>query len=408
MSDVTDTHAGREGQKGDVFIRLEKKTSGGLSISFTSSVAGTFGDHIRDALHGTLEALAIEHAALEAKDRGALDYVIRARVEAAARRLFEVPEPGHFPESKITPGVPRMDRLRRTRLYLPGNNPDLMINAGLFGADCVILDLEDSVAPAEKDAARLLVRNTLLCIDFGGAERVVRINPLSTEYGASDIDMIVPARPDTILIPKCDGASDVKEVEKLVAAAEKRNEIKHPILLMPLIETAKGILHAYEIGAASTRVVALCFGAEDFTADIGVERTKEGRESFVARSLLVLGAKAAGVQAIDTVFSDVRDEEGLVASTEEAKALGFEGKGVIHPGQIEPIHRVFSPTPERIEYAKKVVTSIEEARGKGSGVATIGSKMIDAPIEMRARKILRLAEVLGLLEQGDEQSGGGS
>lgn len=408
MSDVTGTHVGTEGQKGDIFVRLEKKKSGGLSVSFTSSVEGTFGDHIRKALHGTLEALGIEHAALEAKDRGALDYVIRARVEAAARRLFDVPGPGQPPEWKITPGTPRKERLRRTRLYLPGNNPDLMINAGLFGADCVILDLEDSVAPAEKDAARVLVRNTLRCIDFGNAERVVRINPLSTAYGETDIEMIVPARPDTLLIPKCDGAADIIEVEKRVAAAEKLHKIKEKILLMPLIETAKGILNAYAIGAASERVVALCFGAEDFTADIGVERTKEGRESFIARSLLVLGAKAAGVQAIDTVFSDVRDEEGLVESTREAMALGFEGKGVIHPGQIEPIHHVFTPTPERIEYAKKVVAAIEDARERGSGVATIGSKMIDAPIETRARKILRLAEALGLLDQDNEQSGGGS
>ncbi len=408
MSDVSGIHVGTEGQKGDIFIRLEKKKSGGLSVSFTSSVGGTFGAHIEAALRGTLEALGVENAALEAKDRGALDYVIRARVEAAARRLFDVAEPGHLPESKVTPGAPRKDRLRRTRLYLPGNNPDLMINAGLFGADCVILDLEDSVAPADKDAARVLVRNALCRIDFGDAERIVRINPLSTEYGKPDIEMIVPARPDTLLIPKCDGASDVVEVEKLVAAEEKRHGIEHKILIMPLIETAKGILNAYEIGAASERVVALCFGAEDFTADLGVERTKEGRESFVARSLLVLGAKAARVQAIDTVFSDVRDEEGLVESTREAMALGFEGKGVIHPGQIEPIHRVFSPTPQRIEYAGKVVAAIEDARERGSGVATLGSKMIDAPIETRARKILRLAEALGLLEQDTEQSGGGS
>ena len=408
MSDVTSIHVGTEGQKGDIFVRLEKKKSGGLSVSFKSSVEGTFGDHIRNALHGTLEALGVEHAVLEAKDRGALDYVIRARVEAAARRLFEVTGPGCLPDWKIKPGAPRKDRLRRTRLYLPGNNPDLMINAGLFGADCVILDLEDSVAPAEKDSSRVLVRNTLRCIDFGKAERIVRINPLATEYGKADIEMIVPALADTLLIPKCEGASDVKEVEKLIAAEEKKHGIKHKILIMPLIETAKGILNAYEIGAASKRVVALCFGAEDFTADIGVARTKEGRESFVARSLLVLGAKAAGVQAIDTVFSDVRDEEGLVESAQEAMALGFEGKGVIHPGQIEPIHRVFSPTPERIEYAKKVVAAIEEARERGSGVATIGSKMIDAPIEIRARKILRLAEALGLLEQDTEQPGGGS
>ena len=287
---------------------------------------------------------------------------------------------------------------------MPGNNPDLMRNGGLYGADSVILDLEDSVSPGEKDAARILVRNTLLTIDYFDCERIVRINPLSTEYGADDLEMIVPYGVDTILVPKCECADDIKSVEKIIAGLEKKHSLGYEVLIMPLIETAKGILNAFEIGAASSRVVALCFGAEDFTADIGAERTKKGTESFTARSMLVLGAKAAGVQVIDTVFSDVKDEEGLIASTKEAMALGFEGKGVIHPAQIKPIHAVFSPTPERIEYANKVVAAIEKARSEGSGVATIGSKMIDAPIEKRARKILRLAEALGLLE--DERGGG--
>ncbi|MCK4236048.1 MAG: citrate lyase subunit gamma, partial [Candidatus Krumholzibacteria bacterium] len=342
MSEQKETSAGRAEQKGDIFVRLKKKESGGLSVQFKSSVESMFGDQIRGSIEGTLKSLGIEHAELEAVDRGALDYVIRARVESAARKLYKVVEPGCLPERKGKPGVPRRKRLRRTRLYLPGNNPDLMLNAGLFGADCVILDLEDSVAPQEKDAARVLVRNTLLSVQFGDAERIVRINPLATEYGRHDIEMVVPVGLDTVLIPKCSDASDVKDVEKLVLDVEKRNKIKEPVLFMPLIETARGVLNAYEIASASERVVALCFGAEDFTADIGTERTKEGQESFVARSLIVLGAKAAGVQAIDTVFSDVADTEGLIKSTKEAMALGFEGKGVIHPGQIEPIHNVFA------------------------------------------------------------------
>jgi len=151
--------------------------------------------------------------------------------------------------------------------------------------------------------------------------------------------------------------------------------------------------------------VAMCWGAEDLSADLGVERTKEGRESFVARGLVILAAKAAGAQPLDTVFSDVRDTAGLIESTKEAIALGFEGKGVIHPGQIEPIHGVFAPTAERIDYARKVVAAIEKARAKGSGVASLGSKMIDAPIEARARKILELAEALGLISTKKEGGG---
>jgi citrate lyase subunit beta/citryl-CoA lyase len=397
MNNVLEARAGREGKKGDCSVHLVRTDSGGVSIEVASTAGDMFAENIRADAKRALDCLGIEHCRLAVDDAGALDYVIQARVEAAARRLWPVEGPGCLPVTRVEYGPPRRERLRRTRLYMPGNNPDLMRNGGLFGADCVILDLEDSVSPAEKDAARVLVRNTLLCVDYFGCERIVRINPLSTEYGEADLEMIVPCGVDTILIPKCESAGDVRGVEEIVSRIEKEHGIGHEVLLMPLIETARGVLGAFEVAGASERVVALCFGAEDFTADIGAERTREGTESFTARSLIVLGAKATGIQAIDTVFSDIADEEGLVASTEEAMALGFEGKGVIHPAQIAPVHKVFTPSPERIEYAKKVVAAIEKARSEGSGVATIGSKMIDAPIEARARKILRLAEALGLL-----------
>lgn len=399
MSDLKKTRVGREESKGDLAVMIRKSGGSENSYKIESKVEHLFGEQIEATVKESVESLGISGCEIEVTDEGAFDYVITARIEAAARRLFDIEEPGLLPELKVKPGKPVKERLRRSRLYMPGNNPALMLNGGLFGADCVILDLEDSVAPAEKDAARVLVRNTLMAIDFGGAEKIVRINPLSTEYGEPDIEMVVPARPDTLLIPKCEVADDVVAVEKILQKIEKKSGIKDEIFLMPLIETAAGILNAREIAASSPRVVALCFGAEDFTADMGIERTREGRESFVARSLLVLGARAAGVQAIDTVFSDIGDTEGLIESTKEAMALGFEGKGVIHPAQIKPVHSVFAPSPERIEYAKKVINAIEEARKRGSGVATLRSKMIDAPIETRARKIMNLAEALGLIEK---------
>ncbi|MBN2071060.1 MAG: citrate lyase subunit gamma [Candidatus Krumholzibacteriota bacterium] len=397
MVSKNEARAGRDEKKGDLSIILKLKERGGISVNVDSTVGDLFGAKIAERVEKTLINLGVGDAEIEVADMGALDYVIQARVETAVRRLKEV-EKSDLPKNTIKYGPPVRDRLRRTRLYMPGNNPDLMRNGGLYGADCLILDLEDSVSPIEKDSARILVRNTLHTIDFGAAERIVRINPLSTPYSREDLEMIVPVRPDTILIPKCETASDVADVAAIIDRIEQENGIKEKTLLMPLIETAKGILNAFEIASASDRNVALCFGAEDFTADIGVERTREGAETFVARSLLVLGAKAARVQAIDTVFSDFKDEEGLVKSTEEAMAIGFEGKGVIHPSQIDPVHRVFTPTKERIEYARKVVAAIESAREKGSGVASIGSKMVDAPIEIRARKILRLAGALGLLD----------
>jgi citrate lyase subunit beta / citryl-CoA lyase len=405
MAELTETQVGRTEQKSDIFLILRKRSSGGVSIQLKSSVQDLFGDKIRGSIERTLGELGVNDAEVIVEDLGALDFVIRARVEAAARRLAAIKEPGILPERAAPVRAPKRERLRRTRLYLPGNNPDLMLNAGLFGADEIILDLEDSVAPAEKDSARVLVRNTLMAVDFGEAEKLVRINPLETPYGRADIEMVVPAAPDMLLIPKCNEAKDIADVEALVSAVEKKYSFKHKILFMPLIETARGVLNAYEIAKASDRVVAMCWGAEDLSADLGVERTKEGRESFVSRGLVILAARAAGVQPLDTVFSDIRDTAGLIESTKEAIALGFEGKGVIHPGQIEPIHKVFAPTPERIEYAQKVIAAIEKARAKGSGVAALGSKMIDAPIEARARKILKLAEALSLIKPKKEGDG---
>ena len=269
MSEDREIFVGRSEQKSDLYIRMKRKSSGGLDLQMKSSVGAMFGKGIRRTLEEAAAALGVTKGEIEVDDRGALEYVIQARMEAGARRLYEVKEPGLLPERKAPGPRPVKDRLRRTRLYLPGNNPDLMLNAGLFGADCVILDLEDSVAPAEKDAARVLVRNTLLSVDFGAAERIVRINPLSTEYGLRDLEMIVPAGPETILVPKCDEASDIERIDEIMTEIEKKHHIEEKTLIMPLLETAKGALNAYQIASASDRVVALCFGAEDFTADIG-------------------------------------------------------------------------------------------------------------------------------------------
>ena len=283
------------------------------------------------------------------------------------------------------------DKLRRSRLYMPGNNPYLSQNAFLFGADCIILDLEDSVPPSEKFSSRILVRNILKNVDFGDAEKTVRINPLSSPFGRDDIEEIVPAEPDAIFIPKAETADDVRIVDEIVAEVKAKHNIDKEIFYMPIIESAKGVWNAFEIASATENVVLLAFGAEDFTRDIGAQRTRDGREQFVARSLVVLGAKAAGVQASDTVWSDIEDVEGLRKSTIEAKELGFDGKGAIHPSQVEIINELFSPTPEEIDYAKKVIAAFEEAKARGDGVIAIGRKMIDAPIVARAQRIIKMA-----------------
>jgi citrate lyase subunit beta/citryl-CoA lyase len=287
------------------------------------------------------------------------------------------------------------ERLRRSRLYLPGNEPKFYVNAGLHEPDGVILDLEDSVAPAEKNAARCLVRNALRAVDFHGAERMVRIN--QGERGLADLDWVVPHHCQLVLIPKVEDQAQVTAVAERCAELRAEHGLDHEILLMPIIESALGAWRAYEIAAAHPDVVALAIGLEDYTADIGTQRTLEGHESFWARAQVINGAKAAGVQPIDTVFSDVTDMEGLAASCREAKGLGFVGKGCIHPRQIAVVHEAMAPDAAEIEKATRIVLAFEEAEARGLGVVSLGSKMIDAPVVKRALATVDLAVQVGLL-----------
>lgn len=289
------------------------------------------------------------------------------------------------------------DRLRRTRLYLPGNNPHFLEGINFFGADQIIIDLEDAIAPAEKDSTRILVKHALKNLKWENFELTVRINPLSSPYGEKDLEMIVPGLPDGIYIPKSESAEDIKAVENKIEAIKREHNIDKEILLFPIIETSRGVLNAFQIASASKLIGGIAFGAEDFTADIGAQRTKEGRESFVARSLIVLAARSAGVQALDTVWSDIEDMEGLIESTKESKALGFDGRGVIHPSQVEPVHKVFAPSPEEIERAQQIIAAMEEALRTGSGVIALGRKMIDAPVLARAKRTIEIAKLMGLI-----------
>jgi citrate lyase subunit beta/citryl-CoA lyase len=284
-----------------------------------------------------------------------------------------------------------MERLRRSRIYLPGNRPRMIQKGPLLGADAVILDLEDSVSPEEKDAARILVARAIETLDFGESEVMVRINPIHTG-GLVDLPVILAAGPEAIVVPKCESRDDVLAVD---IAINESNPGK-PVAIIPMIESAKGILNAYEVASASARVDAVTFGGEDFTQDIGATRTKEGREIFWGRSMLVIAAKAAGVQALDTVFSDLNDEAGLRRDTREIKEMGFDGRAAVHPAQIEIIHEIFTPSEAELQYASNVLSCAEKARREGSGVAVFKGKMIDKPIIQRAEKMIRIAERLNL------------
>lgn len=377
--------------RSDCYIELQTKRSGGLNIQIKSKVASMYGESIHNTIKTMCEYFEIKHANIYIEDYGALPPTLTARFELAVKNAYPRIEKEYLPAfNKNNNYKTTKNRLRRSRLYLPGNTPKLFPNAGLHKPDGIILDLEDSVAQTEKEAAQLLVRNTLRVTDFYGAERMVRINQLPN--GLNDLKFIVPHNIHVILIPKCESANDIKLVDDEVKKIKSAFNIKNNIYYMPIIESALGIINAYSIAVASKNNCALTIGLEDYTADIGTSRTKEGRESFYARSVIVTAAKAAGIQAIDTVFSDVADMEGLRESVLEAKSLGFEGKGCIHPRQIKIVHQAFAPTREEIEKAEEIVAAFKEAEKKGLGVVSIGSKMIDAPVVKRAVNIIKRME----------------
>ena len=287
--------------------------------------------------------------------------------------------------------------MRRSMLFLPGNTPNVIQNGDVLGADAVIFDLEDAVAPAEKTAARILVRNTMRYLDFGTCGRIVRINSIDTPYWQKDLDLIMPYKPDLILLPKTSSAWEAQEADRYMTALEEKLGFEpNTVGLMPLIETAMGVENAFAIATATKRVKALFLGAEDLTADLQCKRTKEGREIEYARTRLVVAARAAGVDVYDTPFTDVNDDEGIVVDAQYAKALGFTGKSSISPRHVEVINRVFSPTPKEIEYAYEVLEAIEEAKAQGKGAIALYGKMIDAPIVTRAQRTIAAAEALGI------------
>jgi citrate lyase subunit beta/citryl-CoA lyase len=388
--------AGRRGKdvRSDLFVRFEPK-DGELELELHSRVGLYYGETIREQAKQVLGALGIDGGKLTIADEGALPFVIGARIEAAVRRAGLGNGKRWLPGVATHPAHSAKDRLRRSRLYLPGSEPKYFINAGLHEPDAVILDLEDSVHASEKDTARVLVRNTLRAVDFGVAERMVRINQLPLGY--QDLEEVVPERPDVILIPKVEHARDVLEVDRKISEIETREGMKQPILLMPILESALGIENAFAIATASDRVCALTIGLEDYTSDLGIVRTRTGEETQFARFRVVNAARAAGVQAIDSVFSDVADTVGLRKWGEQSRAMGFEGMGCIHPLQIRVIHEAYAPSQAEIEKALRIVAAFEEAKAQGLGVVSLGSKMIDPPVVERAAKLVERARKMGIV-----------
>ncbi len=286
-------------------------------------------------------------------------------------------------------------------MFVPGNNPGMMADAHIYGPDSIMLDLEDSVSMMEKDTARLLVYNALRTIDYGDTEMVVRINPLNTPYGKKDIEAVVKAGVHVVRMPKTETADEVREVEAEIEKVEREIGAEGRTRIMAAIESALGVVNAYDIAISSPRMMGIALGAEDYCANLKTQRSKVGDELRLARETIVVAARAAGIDALDTVFSNLNDMETFRREVEYIKTLGFDGKSIINPRQIEVVNEVFTPTEKDIEKAKAIVAAIKEAEKKGSGVIALNGKMIDRPVVIRAERTITLAKAAGLLTEED-------
>ena len=390
--------AGNNGEKdrSDCFVSLELTASGGIQIDLISKVKALYGETILALCPDVLQFFGIENAILKVEDKGALPFVMTARIEAAVKQLIDTDK--EFLQEMLPENLygSMRDQRRISRLYLPGNTPALMLNAGIHAPNGIILDLEDAVGISKKPEARFMVRNALRSVNFMGAERMVRINQIPA--GLDDLDYLIPHHVNLILVPKCESATQIRQVNQRISTIQEKAGLKNPVWLMPIIESAMGVMKALEIAQSAENVVAMTIGLEDYTADIGTQRTAEGTESFFARCQVVNACKAAGIQAIDSVFSDISDMEALKENVFRSKAIGFDGMGCIHPRQIKVVHDNFAPDENEIENAKKIVSAFLEATEKGIGVVSLGNKMIDAPVVKRAHRTIEMAVSMGKLD----------
>ncbi|MGT2915505.1 citrate (pro-3S)-lyase subunit beta [Streptococcus dysgalactiae] len=294
-----------------------------------------------------------------------------------------------------------MERLRRTMMFVPGANAAMLRDAPLFGADSVMFDLEDSVSLKEKDTSRALVHFALKTFDYSSVETVVRVNGLDS-CGALDIEAVVLAGVNVIRLPKTETAQDIVDVEAVIERVERENDIEvGRTRMMAAIESAEGVLNAREIAKASKRLIGIALGAEDYVTNMKTRRYPDGQELFFARSMILHAARAAGIAAIDTVYSDVNNTEGFQNEVRMIKQLGFDGKSVINPRQIPLVNEIYTPTEKEIDHAKQVIWAIREAESKGSGVISLNGKMVDKPIVERAERVIALATAAGVLSEED-------
>jgi citrate lyase subunit beta/citryl-CoA lyase len=362
------------GVRGDVQVSVQDARVAKVRIK--STVQSMYGQSLQAQVEDVLSRFGKPAVHVKLDDSGALPFVVEARLEAALSRHLGVGLP---PIPSLTGQSPKV-RPRRTRLYVPGNQAKLLPNAALYRPDSIVLDLEDAVAPEHKYAARALVRRALATLDWQGTERIVRIN--SGAFGMDDLAEVAPLGVDALLLPKVESPEYVQEV------ASRLDAVQSGAWLIPLLESAKGMIRAYEIATASERVAALAIGMEDYVTDIRAERSEDGGESAWARGQVVNSARAAGVQPLASVYPRFDDDERVYQAAMAARVAGFDGMGCIHPSQIRPTHRAFSLTPEERTKALAIVEAFEKALASGAGVVSVGGRMVDAPVYQRAKSAL--------------------
>ena len=295
------------------------------------------------------------------------------------------------------------ERLRRTMMFVPGNNAGMVKDAGIYGADSIMFDLEDSVSMSEKDAARMLVYEALQTQDYGDSELVIRVNGIDTPYFNNDVYAMVKAGIEVVRLPKVESAQMMLDLVKVVEEAEKKfGREPGSTHVMAAIESAKGVLNAPEIAASTDRMIGLALSAEDYTTDMKTHRYPDGAELEFARNMILHAARAAGIAAFDTVFTNMNDVEGFQRETEHIHELGFDGKSLVNPRQIDWVNKVYEPTKKEIENALDVEAAIEAAHQKGSGVISMNGQMVDRPVVLRAQRVIRLAKASNLINEEGE------
>ncbi|VGC94326.1 citrate lyase subunit beta [Klebsiella pneumoniae] len=367
-------------ESSDVMVRIGPAAQPGIQLEIDSIVKQQFGAAIEQVVRETLAQLGVKQANVVVDDKGAGMCFASSRTGRGAARGATDPitmEPAMKP--------------RRSMLFIPGANAAMLSTSFVYGADAVMFDLEDAVSLREKDTARLLVYQALQHPLYQDIETVVRINPLNTPFGLADLEAVVRAGVDMVRLPKTDSKEDIHELEAHVERIEREcgREVGST-KLMAAIESALGVVNAVEIARASPRLAAIALAAFDYVMDMGTSRG-DGTELFYARCAVLHAARVAGIAAYDVVWSDINNEEGFLAEANLAKNLGFNGKSLVNPRQIELLHQVYAPTRKEVDHALEVIAAAEEAETRGLGVVSLNGKMIDGPIIDHARKVVALS-----------------